>query len=257
MVLTIIEQVDQKFALTLNLASASVSEAAFFQDQGHQPSIELIARLCHQPLAELSLEHEDSHSRRLRHREHLEDEGRGNLVGCVGDEDVEGRPFDLDRISQQDLELPLLRLPLYSLRYFGGHSGIELDGDDFPRRLQDANSQVTGTGTDFEDRVGRFQFGFLEGSSQFRLIRLVRECVPTATMASDTPGFFKICWPKSFWKLVSNMQTSPKAGSGGFYIELEDIVRLLGWFGVWRCASCAVALAAGGLAHDVENVGQG
>ena len=116
-----------------------------------QPRVEGIAGLRNQSLGKLSLElaggqsglgvwmdgwivgliathHEHGDAWRVRHGQHLEDEGTADLVRGVGDEGVaRGNLGHLDDVAQDDFELLGQGRALYTLGDFGAHSRIEFD----------------------------------------------------------------------------------------------------------------------------------
>jgi hypothetical protein len=65
-------------------------------------------RLGDEPHGEFPLEHQYGHAEERSVRKETEDERRGDLVGCVGDADVEVREFGLHEITDYDLEPTLL-----------------------------------------------------------------------------------------------------------------------------------------------------
>ncbi len=72
--------------------------------------------------------HEHGDAGRVRHGQHLEDEGTADLVGGVGDEGVaRGHLGHLDDVAEDDLELLGQGRALDALGDFGTHSGIEFD----------------------------------------------------------------------------------------------------------------------------------
>ena len=109
-----------------------------------------------------SLKHQDAGTRGVGLGEELEDEGRGDLVGGVADADVEGREGGLDDVAEQDLELPLLGLPLHALGDLGGHARVHLHGDDLLRLFQDPHRQVARPRTHLQHRVRRLQPRFVD-----------------------------------------------------------------------------------------------
>lgn len=70
---------------------------------------ELSAGSRDEPHRELALEHQDRDAEEGAVREEAEDEGRGDLVWCVGDADVEVRERGLYEVADDDLQLALLR----------------------------------------------------------------------------------------------------------------------------------------------------
>ena len=73
-------------------------------------------------------DHEHGDAGRVRHGQHLEDEGTADLVGGVGDEGVAGGHLGhLDDVAEDDFELLGQRGALYALGDFGAHARIEFD----------------------------------------------------------------------------------------------------------------------------------
>ena len=66
------------------------------------------ARLRDEAQRKLALEHQDRHAEERPVREQAEDERRGDLVGRVGDADVEVRQLRLDKVADDDLQSALL-----------------------------------------------------------------------------------------------------------------------------------------------------
>jgi hypothetical protein len=50
-------------------------------------------------------------------------------------------------------------LSQHTLLHFGCHSRVHLDGNDFPTSFEDPDGQITGSGTNFQHDIGRFQAG--------------------------------------------------------------------------------------------------
>ena len=123
-------------------------------------------------------------------RSYLEYEGRGDLVGCIADKDIERRQIHFYHIAEQNFQFLLLRCSLDTfgdlgamvhkvsqrhtdkveqlgrkkgsgLTNFGGHTGVELYSYNLPYFLEDSDCQVSRAGADFEDSVGGLQVGFL------------------------------------------------------------------------------------------------
>lgn len=91
---------------------------------------------------------------------------------------------NFDGISKHNVEFALLWSSLHTLCVlsapekrrervasnlcdFCRHPGVELDRDELLGLFQDPHGQITGTGTNFENSVGRFQFGFLQRFVQY------------------------------------------------------------------------------------------
>lgn len=79
------------------------------------------------------------------------------MIGSVAYADVELRKGGLDDVAEEDLELPLLRLPLDALRHLGRHAGVHLHGDDLLGLFEDPDGQVARPRADLEHGVGRLQ----------------------------------------------------------------------------------------------------
>lgn len=97
-------------------------------DIDRQTGVERVAGFGDEAFGELALEHEDRHAGGVGHGEHLEDQRRGDLVGCVGDEGVAGGHFGhFDHVTEDDFELFGQGGALDALGYFGAHAGVDID----------------------------------------------------------------------------------------------------------------------------------
>lgn len=72
------------------------------------------------------------------------------------------REVELDRITQQHLKLLLGRGTHHTLGDLAGHTGVQFHGDQLLGLLENAHADVTGSGTDLEDGVGRLEVGLFD-----------------------------------------------------------------------------------------------
>lgn len=138
------------------------------------------------------------------------------LIWGVRNANIKCRQFGLNNISKQNLQSLLHRRALHTLCDFSSHARIDFDSDDFLCCFQNADSQVTGSRTNFEDDIGRLEVGLLHNSF------------------CDT-------------RVLQNVL----AESG---VELEDVVGLALGLLVWCRSGRAILLSFRDFAHDVMNV---
>lgn len=74
-----------------------------------------------------------------------------HLIRGVADADIKVWKLRLHHIAENNLQALLCRSTLETLGDFGSHSRIQLHRDDLLGLFQNLGSQVTSTGTDFED----------------------------------------------------------------------------------------------------------
>ena len=130
-------------------------------------------------------------------RKQAKDEGRRDLIGCVGDADVEIGQVGFHKVANNDVEFSLFGsgmervldamrrekkkrcryvLSLYTLRDFCCHPRVHLYSGDMFGFFENSDRQISGTGTDLQD--------FVRGAE----IRLERYQLGRALMcASDAP----------------------------------------------------------------------
>ena len=77
-----------------------------------EPAVELVPGRRHQPLGELSLEHQDGAAEKRPMQQQLEDERGRDLVGQVSHADVEEGEVALQDVADDDLKLLLQRRAL-------------------------------------------------------------------------------------------------------------------------------------------------
>ena len=118
-----------------------------------EAAVELVAGLGRETLREFFLEHDDRATEHGAVRKELEEEGGRNLIGDVGDADVEEGEGDFEDVPLDDLEVFAVLGAFDSLQDLADHPGVVLDGNDFFRTLQQLDGQVTRAGADFHDDV--------------------------------------------------------------------------------------------------------
>lgn len=127
-----------------------------------QTTEQFIARLGHQTLGELALEHEHSTSEEWTMQQQFEDERRTDLVRDVSNADVEKGQLGLEGVTDEDLQFLLERGALNTFLQFGHKTRIDFAGNHLLGFLQNAYGHVAGTGTDFQNGVGIAEGGFLQ-----------------------------------------------------------------------------------------------
>ena len=116
-----------------------------------EPAIQLIPRSRKQPHGEFALKHENGAARGRGHGEEFEDERGGDLVGRVGDADVEAGKGRFYGVADEDGEFFLEGCAHDAFGGFGGHAGVHLDGGAVGGAGEDEDGEVAGSGADFED----------------------------------------------------------------------------------------------------------
>lgn len=129
-----------------------------------QSAVQRVTRSGQKTHGKLVLEHEHGHSRRPRQVQQLENQRRRDLVRCVGNANVKVGELGLDTVSEHDFQLLLLGLALDSFGQLSGHSRIHLDGNHLSSLLENSNSQVTGTGADFQNSVTGLDVGLVDNT---------------------------------------------------------------------------------------------
>lgn len=115
-----------------------------------EPAIQLVPRPREQPHGEFALEHEHSAAGRGGHGEEFEDEWGGDLVGRVGDADVEVGKGRFYGVANEDGEFLLEGSAHDAFGGFGGHAGVHFDGGAVGGAGEDEDGEVAGSGADFE-----------------------------------------------------------------------------------------------------------
>lgn len=131
-------------------------------DVGGEATPEGLVRPGGEAERELALEHEDRDAGEGPRREELEDDGGRDLVRRVADADVEVGEGHLAEVAEDDLELAALARAVHTLVQLGAHARVHLDDGALLALLEDADSEVTGTRTDFEDDVGGLEVGLVD-----------------------------------------------------------------------------------------------
>lgn len=123
---------------------------------GRQPTVQAVARAGQKPQCKFSLEHENGHTGRFGLVQKLEHQRRRDLVRRVGDAHVEVRQVRLHEVAQEDFQLLLLRSSMDSFGQLRRHSRVHLHCHHFAGLLQDANGQVSCSGTNLQHNVAGF-----------------------------------------------------------------------------------------------------
>eukprot|EP00982_Pelagococcus_subviridis_P000018 212-Pelagococcus_subviridis.AAC.3 len=118
-----------------------------------QATVERIPRVHAQTHRELSLEHQRRRPEHRPVRQELEHERRRDLVRTVGDAHVEVRQVHLEEVAADYLQIVPVRRPGDAALELDDHARVELDRDDFLRRLEEAHREVPGPRADLEDDV--------------------------------------------------------------------------------------------------------
>jgi len=116
-----------------------------------EPTIQFISRAREQTHGEFALEHQHGAARRRGHGEEFEDERGGDLVGRVGDADVEVGEGRFYGVADEHGEFLLEGCAHDAFGGFGGHAGVHFDGGAVGGAGEDQDGEVAGSGTDFED----------------------------------------------------------------------------------------------------------
>ena len=108
-----------------------------------EPAVHIGTGLSEQPLRELSLKHEYCASELGSMLQQLKDQRTTNLVGRIGNADIEERHWCLNSISLYNTEFIGVSQFIHSLRDFSNHPRINLHRNNLLASLKELDGQVT------------------------------------------------------------------------------------------------------------------
>jgi hypothetical protein len=121
-----------------------------------QSAVHVATRLRYESLSELTLEHEDCTPKHRSMLKELEDKWRRNLVRSVSYTNVKEGHLSFDSVSLNQAELVGLPQFINTLSYFCYHTRIDLHRNDLLATLQQLDSQITRSWSNFENNICRF-----------------------------------------------------------------------------------------------------